>query len=292
METFKSFVWREFKGVVKKIFGKQRERTQEQESEEIQKCSTRKAWKGAGIIALISIILWMIGLEDPAVIMFSVVLIWIGTTLKIIKEPEVGFLFQMGELKGQLEAGPHLGLPFVWEIEIRTKATQEIPFEEEMYTNAKKAIKLKGGIYFKMFDAKKAIFLPKEIVKSRMEKVVISKLKFEIGKRPFKDLLDYKGDVEKEVMEASNKETKKDDGYEVIGVEIEDLDEKIESEAAKKRELGEAEAWVSSKKAEAFARPLKDNYPAAVAMAAETIGEKIINRILDVSKKEKKGEEK
>lgn len=273
--------WDEFWGKSKK-----------EEEAEYRKTNTKKVWAAAGITAIISFLLLAFGCTDMAIIIFGLLFIWTGLTLKEIKEPEIGFLFQMGDFKGYLEPGWHLGLPFFWAIETRTSATQEIPFKEEMYTKSKKAIILRGGIYYKLDDYEKSINLPEGIVQSRIKNVVFTRLKWFIGQKEFKELLDQRGNIEKEVKNGANdKEELGMDGYKVTGVEIADLEEMIESEAAKKKEIGGAEAWVDGEKAKAVAEPLKDNYPAAIAMAASTIGDKVIGKILGTKtgKKEKEG---
>jgi len=254
--------------------------------------STKSAWISVGITATISAFLWLVGLKDLSVILFSALLILTGSALKIIKEPEIGFLWQMGHFKGRLNPGWHLGLPFVWEIEVRTFATQEIIFTEEMYTQAKKEIALRGAIYYRMTDPKKAITLPVETVKSRIKNVTLSKIKGKIGEMLFEKLLKERGVVEDTIKIEANREGELgSDGYEVTGVEIADFKEQIESKAAKIKEIGGAEAEVDKKKAEALAEPLKDNYPAAIAMAAGTIGDKIVGKILEMGKTETKGGE-
>lgn len=256
------------------------------ETKNIQESSTRNAWIGAGIAALVSTILWIVGLKTPAVVLISILFIWTGITYKEIKEPKVGFLFQMGKLKGRLNPGWHLGLPFVWSIEeISTKVQERYLEREEMYTKDQTALALELGIYFRIVDPLKAVYIEEEIAKERVKRVVLSKLKWEIGQLSFAELLTRQGDVEKKVIIASDKDLE-GNGYKVIGVEIEDIMETIKSEAAKKREIGSAEAEVDKKKAEAIANPLKDNYPAAIAMAAETIGDKIVGKLLEAVKKE------
>jgi uncharacterized membrane protein YqiK len=256
---------------------------------EIQICNTTKAWISAGIITLISLILWIAGAKTLAVILFSLLLIWIGATLKEIKEPQRAFLFQMGKLKGQLNPGWHLGFPFVWSIEEISMETQEYYLErEEMYTKEQTAISLELGIYFRVVNLLKAVYIKPEVAKERIKRVVLSKLKWKIGELEFEKILGKKGDMEDEVKMMVNDDLR-NDGYEVIGIEIEDVMENIKSEAAKKRVIGGAEAEVDRKKAEAIAEPLRNNYPAAIAMATGSIGDKIVGKIIEMSKKESKG---
>jgi regulator of protease activity HflC (stomatin/prohibitin superfamily) len=261
-------------------------------SSEMPDASTKNAWLGAGIMALAAILLWPTGLKDLSVTLFSALLVLTGSSLKAIKDPEIGFLWQMGKFKGRLNAGWHLGLPFIWEIEVRTLATQEILFREEMYTQAKKEIILRGAIYYRLADPKRAINLPAKTVESRIKNVTLSKIKGKIGEMSFKKLLEERGTVENKIIaEANNEKELGADGYEVTGIEIADLKEQIESKAAKIKEIGSAEAEVDKKKAKALAEPLKGNYPAAIAMAIETIGDKIAGKILEVTKTEPKGGE-
>jgi len=251
----------------------------EEKKANTRETNTKKAWISTGILALVSIVLWIAGLKSSAVVLFGILLIWVGIAYREIKEPEVGFLFQMGKYKGKLKPGWHLGLPFIWGVETRTTGTQEIIFKEQMYTKARKAIGLRGGIYYRMVNPENAITLPKNIIKSRIKNVVLSKLKGKIGEMAFDELLRERGGVEKKVkQDANDKDELGKDGYEVTGIEITDLNEQIESEAAKIKEIGEAEAEIDKKKAEAIAEPLKNNYPAAITMAARAIGDKIVSR--------------
>jgi len=258
---------------------------------------TRGAWIGAGIITVLGFILIIAGLAGPGIIILGVLFVWIGVSLKIIKAPEIGLLFKMGRFRTPLEPGWYLGIPFVWDIETRTTETQQIYFQEKMYTKTKKEISLRGGIYYKLEDAEKSINLPEKtitigdeettLIKKRVKDVVLSKLKWQIGQREFEKLLPARKEMEDDIVkDANDAEELGKDGYKVTGVEIADLEEKIESEAAKIREIGSAEAEVDKKKAEAIANPLKDNYPAAITMVAGTISDKIIGKILGAAKKE------
>jgi len=257
---------------------------------------TKIVWMGAGIITVLGFILIIVGLTGLGIIILSALLIWIGISLKIIKAPEIGLLFKMGKFGTQLEPGWYLGIPLVWDIETRTTEIQQIHFQEKMYTKTKKEISLRGGIYYKLENAGKSINLPEKtieidgekttLVRKRIKDVVLSKLKWQIGQKEFGKLLPARKEIEEEIIkDANGAEELEKDGYEVTGVEIADLEEKIESEAAKKREIGTAEAEVDKKKAEAIADPLKGNYPAAIAMVAGTIGDKIVGRILETVKK-------
>ena len=60
--------------------------------------STKSAWISVGITATISAFLWLVGLKDLSVILFSALLILTGSALKIIKEPEIGFLWKSQSL--------------------------------------------------------------------------------------------------------------------------------------------------------------------------------------------------
>lgn len=258
---------------------------------------TERVWIGAGIITALGFILIIAGLTGLGIIILSALLIWMGVSLKIIKAPEIGLLFKMGKFGTQLEPGWYLSIPFVWDIETRTTEIQQIHFHEKMYTKIKKEISLRGGIYYKLENAEKSINLPEKtieidgeettLVKKRVKDVVLSKLKWQIGQKEFGELLPARKEMEDDIVkDANSAEELGEDGYKVTGVEIADLEEKIESEAAKKKEIGGAEAEVDEKKAKAIAAPLKDNYPAAIAMAVGTVGDKIVGRILETFKKE------
>ncbi len=248
---------------------------QEKQTEIIKETNTKPAWFCSFFLFFLSILLLVSGADTAGTISLALALIWIGATGKEIKEPEVAFLFRRGEFKGELKPGWHLPLPLLDEAEVRTTATQEIQYNEEMYCAGKTLIGLEGGIYYRLTDPQKAITIDKETAKNRIKIVSLSKLKGAVGKMPFQNILVEKGEIEGAIREAINADGElREDGYEVTGVEISDVAEKIESEAARIKKIGQAEAEVSEKKAEAMAKPLKDNYPAAIAMSAASLGEK------------------
>lgn len=242
------------------------------------------AWGIAGIILCACPILWFLGYKDTSVIIFSVLLFWIGIAYQEIKAPEIGLLFQMGRYKGSLGPGWHLGIPFIWNIETRTTATQEIITTEEMYTSSKKTIQLRIAIYYKLSNPETSITLPEDEVESRIKNVALAKIKGLIGQKSFKNLLSEKGAIETALKENTQEELNKN-GYQITDIEISDLVELIESEAEKIKEIGSAKAQVDKKRAEAIAEPLKSNYAAALVRAAETLGAALVNKTIS-----KKGE--
>ena len=260
----------------------------------------KQLWKIAIILVITGAILEFSKLSTLGDIIFVIIFIWIGVGLIIIKEPETGLLFVLGKYREELKPGAYLTIPFVWEVGTKTKEVQVISCSEIMYVKGKTKIGLKIDIYFVLFSIKKSILLPEKeievegkittLVRRRVRTVVLSKLKWHVGQTTFPALLEGRKEMEDLIMKESNaKDELWKQGYRVIGVEISDLDEEIESEAAKRRKIGTADAVVAAKKAEAVSNPLKDNYPAAIAMSAETIG-KIINKTLEKIVKPQKRE--
>ena len=251
--------------------------------------NTKTAWRIVAILIIISISLFSIGAKSLGVIIFCGTFIISGFNLKEIKDPDVAFLFRFGKLVGQLKPGVHLGLPLADSIEEISQETQKITrLEEPMYTSAKTGIALDMGIYYVLTNLHGAI-RTRRIIEERVKDVVLSKIKGFVGQSTFEDLLQGKNGLEKKIIDATNADLAgtdsdrpdelKDDGYTVIGVEISNIIEQVSSVAAKKKTIGSAEADVDGKKAEAVASPLKDNYPAAIVMAANVlagqIGEKL-----------------
>jgi uncharacterized membrane protein YqiK len=236
---------------------------------------TRGVWY-SWLIALIIGLLSLLFAPKAGLFFLGIVFLFLGISLKEIKQPKTAFLFDRGRMVGELSPGWYLCLPWIWEFLEISKGTQEILLEkEEMYTAEKTAIILRGGIYYKVVDLQKAVNISEETAKSRIKRVVLAKLKGAVGQKKFEELLHEKGTLEEAIKDDCKTELEPD-GYEVTGVEIEDIEEKIHSEAEKIRAIGTAEAEVSRKKAEAIAGPLRDNYPAAVASAAENLSKALV----------------
>ncbi|MBU1137135.1 SPFH domain-containing protein [Patescibacteria group bacterium] len=248
------------------------------EAETVKIVNTNTSWILLGITFLLSIVSFLTGHKDTGYLSLAMLFLWISISFQEIEEPKVGFLWRKGVLKGMLLSGWYLGFPFILDIEIRTTAKQDIFFQEEMYTKVKKRIVVRGRFYYRLVNPKKAITISEESMRERIEVVGLSKLKGEIGSRDFQGLLDDKGGVEDCIILGINRDIK-EEGYEVIGAEIDDFKEEIESRAAEIREIGEAEAYVQEAKARAVANVVLNNYPAAIVMGLNSIKDGIVEAI-------------
>ncbi len=205
------------------------------------------------------------------VAVLGIILIYLGTNLHEVRDPNAAFLFRMGKMVGRLSAGWYLTIPHLWTIqpislERVTFSDQELP-PQGMYTKAKRPITLKVRVFYQVKDLDKALRTQK-IIHSRVKAVVLAQLKGEVGKREFTDLLTDRGALEDDIQSKVTTELESD-GYEVTGVEVEDLFENVESQAETIRTIGRARGDA----ARALAEPLKDNYPAAIVNALGTLAE-------------------
>ena len=95
-----------------------------------------------------------------AIIIFLVfiVLFIIMTSVRQINEYEKGILFEFGKFKRIMNSGWHIVLPIIQsfqKIDVRTKAV-DVP-EQETITKDNVSIRINAVIYYKVFDAGKAI---------------------------------------------------------------------------------------------------------------------------------------
>lgn len=184
--------------------------------------------------------------------------LYIGTCLNEIKSPDIAFLFKRGKFTYPLNPGWYLTIPHFWTIETISQKLMEEEFKEEtMYTSAEQPIGVKFRVFYKVVDIGKALFT-KDVIKNRVRAVILTNLKGEVGGKSFAELLTDRNKLEGEITISVNEELAKD-GYNVIGIEIEDFTENVRSQAATIRTLGKARGEA----AQALAQPLKDNYPAA-----------------------------
>jgi len=92
------------------------------------------------------------------IILLFVVLPLILSSIRQIDEYERGILFQYGKFKRVLEPGWNLVLPIIQsfkKVDIRTKVT-DVP-EQDAITKDNVSIRINAVIYYKIFDASKAI---------------------------------------------------------------------------------------------------------------------------------------
>lgn len=241
------------------------------------------------------LIFWGLGIIGVGMTLFSpplglallgVNLIYLGTCLYELKDPDVAFLFRRGKFVGELKSGWYLPIPYFWTITSIPTSWQEKELIGEMYTKEKTPIIVKARTYYCVHNLQQVLLLMPGPMERRVEAVVFSALRGVIGNNEFAKLVEEKGRLEGEVLDFSKPEIEKY-GYELRDVEIYDFEEKIWSEAEKIKVLGRARGEA----AKALAEPLKDNYPAALVSALGTLaesGERITKTIWGKEKKETK----
>ena len=92
------------------------------------------------------------------IVIAIIVLIIILNSIRQINEYEKGILFEFGKYKKQLNPGWHIVLPIIQsfqKVDVRTKAV-DVP-EQDAITKDNVTIKINAVLYYKIFDASKAI---------------------------------------------------------------------------------------------------------------------------------------
>ena len=247
-----------------------------------KKTSFRAGWALFGIIAAVGMYAFY-RFPPLGLVLWGVDLLYLGTCLHEVKAPNRAFLFRMGKMIGDLPPGWYLTIPHFWTIEAISMEAQQIgPLTEEMYIRRGTPITVRIVIFYRVVNLTKAL-LTKNIIKDRIRAVVLTQVKGKIGESFFRGprrvdeseknvttLLTERGSIEKAIKEVVNEELRLD-GYFVTGIELEDIKEEVESEAATIRQIGHARGDAAA----ALAKPLKDNYPAAAVSAVGTIGEMV-----------------
>lgn len=197
--------------------------------------------------------------------------------IKEVRAPNVAFLFQMGKFVGRLDPGWYLIVPKIWEIEEIHTEWKRIQIEGDMYTNQQTLIVVKAEIYYRANEKKldKILRMPPNEMEKRAIAVSLAKLRGVIGEKRFDELITKKGELEQAVKKILKDEFEKY-GYIIRDFEIYDFDEKVWSEAEKIKALGKARADAEGRIAEALARPLKNNWPAAIAKSAEEVSDSLV----------------
>jgi len=210
---------------------------------------------------------------------------YLAENIKEIRAPNVAFLFRMGKFVGRLDPGWYVVVPRIWDVKEIPTSWREISMEGEMYTSQQTFIKVRARAYYRADEEcldEVLRMLPEEMHKRAMV-VGLAKLRGVIGEKEFGDLITKKGELE-EAVKGILKNEFNNYGYHLRDFEIYDFDEKVWSEAKKIEALGEARARVERKIAEALARPLKDNWPAAAAKSVEAAS-KAVAQAIETSKR-------
>ena len=97
-------------------------------------------------------------MEGILIMLGFIVLMIIVSSIRQINEYEKGILFEFGKFKRIMNSGWHVVLPIVQsfqKIDVRTKAV-DVP-EQDAITKDNVSIKINAVLYYKIFDASKAI---------------------------------------------------------------------------------------------------------------------------------------
>ena len=212
--------------------------------------------------------------------------VYLGFCFHEIKSPDIAFLFKMGKFVGELEPGWYITIPHFWEIERIPTSWLQIDMEGDMYTKEKTLICVHARVKFRVNKdelEKTLLMMPNEIEK-RAKIIGLSALRGAVGGSSFGELVEDKGKIEEKINGILAKEFE-EHGYKYGDFKINDFDEQIQSEAEKVKFLGKARGEA----AEAIAKPLKDNLPAALANIAGTVSESV-SAIFGGGKKKAKAE--
>ena len=197
-----------------------------------------------------------------------------------ITDPNIGFLFVRGKLRGQLEPGWYIIIPFVWDIDYKSteKIRCAIPEDlQNMYTKDKTPIKVKAICFFHVVDLTKAIYISDDEIKEKVEALMASQTKTTVGEKSFVDLITHQSALENNILVQICDEIERN-GYTATTLELTDFDEQVESEAAKIKKIGVAKADALGKKTKAVVSNT-DTWKGALALFAEKAGEGVSQKI-------------
>jgi len=178
------------------------------------------------------------GLSLPLSILFYVVILFVISGLKIVKEYERGVKFTLGKFSGTMQPGLRIVVPIIqsWQrVDIRLKAI-DVP-DQDAITKDNVSLKVNAVLYFKVADAKRAIieverflFAVSQLAQTTMRDVV--------GEVSLDDLLSKREIISKKIKDIVDKATDPW-GIKVVSVEL----KHIELPDQLKRTIGkEAEA--------------------------------------------------
>ena len=152
----------------------------------------------------------------------AVVVILILASIKQINEYERGILFTFGKYSKVLNPGWHLVLPIVQfykKIDIRTKAV-DVP-EQEAITKDNVSIKINAVLYYKIFDASKAI-LAVENFNYAVSQLAQTTMRNAVGSVSLDELLSERDKISTEICKIVDEATDPW-GIKVENVELKDI---------------------------------------------------------------------
>ena len=170
-----------------------------------------------------------------------IVVLFILSSLKIVKEYERGVRFTLGKYSGMMIPGLRLVIPIIqaWQrVDIRVKAV-DVP-DQDAITRDNVSIKVNAVLYFKVADAKKAI-IEVEHFNYAVSQLAQTTMRDVVGEATLDQLLSQRDKISSRIREIVDKATDpwgiKVDSVELKHVELpEQLKRTIGKEAEAERE--------------------------------------------------------
>ncbi len=156
------------------------------------------------------------------IIIGIVLLIVILSSIRQINEYERGILFTFGKFSRILKPGWNIVLPVIQsfrKVDVRTKAV-DVP-EQEAITKDNVSIKINAVIYYKVFDASKAI-IEVENFKYAVSQLAQTTMRNAVGAVTLDELLSQREKISEEICKIIDKATD-DWGIKVENVELKDI---------------------------------------------------------------------
>lgn len=155
-------------------------------------------------------------------IILVIVLVLVISSIKQINEYERGLLFRFGKFKGLMNPGWRFVIPiidFYKKVDVRTKAV-DVP-EQETITKDNVSVKINAVIYYKVFDASKAV-LAVENFKYAVEQLAQTTMRNIVGSVTLDELLGEREKISQEICKIIDAATDPW-GIKVENVELKDV---------------------------------------------------------------------
>ena len=117
-----------------------------------------------------------------AVIILAVVLVAIGSTIKIISQQQIGLVERLGKYHRRLNPGPHLMLPFIDRVRYTLDMREQVvPFPPQgVITEDNLMVNIDSVIYFQIVDPERAAY-EAQSYKTAIEQLTMTTLRNIIG---------------------------------------------------------------------------------------------------------------
>ena len=117
-----------------------------------------------------------------AVIILVVVLVAIGSTIKIISQQQIGLVERLGKYRRRLNPGPHLMLPFIDRVRYTLDMREQgVPFPPQgVITEDNLMVNIDSVIYFQIVDPERAAY-EAQSYKTAIEQLTMTTLRNIIG---------------------------------------------------------------------------------------------------------------